>query len=192
MRKILIGSLATILMSGCTHVQSEAQSSSKATAPNFKIGDHSHAAKAKPEKPHVQVHREYKPYNAAADSMVDIDQALARARVRGTKVMVVMGANWCHDSRGFAARMDKPEFRSLIKDNYEIVYVSAGTDPGQKDQNRVVSKRFGVDAIEGTPTIFITKPDGTILNTDSAGYWRRADSIPTDMSYAYFDMYAGK
>lgn len=174
MRKIFIATMATVLMSSCAHAE-----------------DH-HGDKKTDAKPHVQTDAQYKPYNADANSMVDVDKALARARVRGTKVMVVIGANWCHDSRGFAARMDKPEFQTLIENNYELVYVSAGTDPGQKDQNRDVSKRFGVDAIEGTPTVFIATPDGKVLNEDSAGYWRRADSIPTDMSYAYFDMYAKK
>lgn len=165
---------ATAVLSGCAHAQE------------------GHADKSADTKPHVQTNAAYKPYDADANSMVDVDKALARAKTRGTKVMVVMGANWCHDSRGLAARLNTPEFQTLIADNYELVYVSAGTDPGQKDQNRDVSKRFGVDAIEGTPTVFITAADGTVLNENSAGFWRRADSIPVDMSYAYFDMYANK
>lgn len=174
MRRVFIATLATVMFSGCAYAQD------------------SHSDTTADAKPHVQEHTDYKPYNANANSMVDIDKALARARVRGTKVMVVMGANWCHDSRGLAARLAKPEFQTLIAQNYELVYVSAGIDSGQKNQNRDVSKRFGVEAIEGTPTVFIAAPDGTVLNADSAGYWRNADSIPADMSYAYFDMYAKK
>ena len=178
MRKIFLAALATVMISGCAHAQ-ESHADDTANA-------------ASGAKPHVQANAAYKLYDADANSMVDVDKALARAREHGTKVMVVMGANWCHDSRGLAARLDKPEFQTLIADNYELVYVSAGTDPGQNDQNRDVSKRFGVEAIEGTPTVFIATPDGEVLNEDSAGYWRRADGIPTDMSYAYFDMYAKK
>ncbi len=178
MNKILLFGFAAIMFSGYAYAQ-EGHASAL---------DNQHVD----AKPHVQTNAQYKPYNADAHSMVDIDKALARARVRGTKVMVVMGANWCHDSRGLAARFSKPEFQSLIEDNYELVYVSAGTDPGQKDQNKDVSKRFGVKAIAGTPTVFISTPDGTVLNEDSAGYWRRAESIPDDMSYAYFQMYAKK
>ncbi|MCF6275356.1 MAG: thioredoxin family protein [Robiginitomaculum sp.] len=174
MRNIFIAVAATLLLSGCAHAQDN------------------HSTKQMAAKPHAQVHAEYKPYNADAHSMVDIDKAFARAKMRGTKVMVVMGANWCHDSRGLAARFDRPEFQTLIAQNYELVYVSTGAAPGQKDQNRDVSNRFGVDAIVGTPTVFIAEPDGTVLNADSAGYWRRADGIPVDMSYAYFHMYAKK
>jgi len=174
MRKIFLITLATVMLNGCALAQD------------------SHTDETADAIPHVQTNAAYKPYDADANSMVDIDKALARARVRGTKVMVVMGANWCPDSRSLAARLDKPKFQTLIADNYELVYVSAGTDPGQKDQNRDVSKRFGVDAIVGTPTVFIAMPDGTVLNEDSAGYWRHAESLPVDMSYAYFDMYAKK
>lgn len=174
MLKIFIAILATLFLSNCAHAENH------------------HGTQKMDDKPHVQTNAAYKPYNADANSMVDIDKALSRARIRGTKVLVVMGANWCHDSRGLAARLDKPEFQTLIKDHYELVYVSAGTDPGQKDQNRPVSQRFGVEAIKGTPTVFIANPDGSVLNADSAGYWRHAESIPVDMTYAYLEMYAGK
>ncbi len=174
MRKFIIILMGASLMSGCAHAQD------------------SHTAKPKAKSSYAKMHDEYRVYNADTNSMADVDAALARAKTRGTKALIVMGANWCHDSRGLAARLDKPEFQTLITDNYELVYVSAGTNPGQKNQNSEVSKRFGVDAIEGTPTVFIANPDGSVLNTDSAGYWRRADSIPSDMSYAYFKHYAGK
>ena len=184
MRKIMMititsALLSTVFIAGCAYGQN----------PQLK---QSIVHKFKPEKPHEDIFSAYKVYDPDANAMAQIDKALTRARKRSTKVMVVMGANWCHDSKSFAARMDKPEFQTLLADNYEIVYVSAGKDPGQKDQNREVSKRFGVDAIEGTPTIFITKADGTVLNSDSAGYWRHANNIPTDMSYAYLNMYAKK
>ena len=171
MRKIGMTLLACSLLSGCAHA-----------------AEH----KPAPKSSYAKMHAEYKVYNADTNAMADVDAALARATAKGTKAMIVMGANWCHDSRGFAARMARPEFQTLVQENYEIVYVSAGTNPGQKNQNQDVSKRFGVDQIEGTPTVFIVDGTGKVLNADSAGYWRRADSIPTDMSFAYFDMYAKK
>jgi len=152
----------------------------------------SFAGSPKSDGIHGQSENASKPFNNDTDPMVDIDKALVRARLRGTKIMVVMGGNWCHDSLGFAARLDKPEFQALIEKNYELVYVNAGEKPRQKDQNRAVSKRFGIAAIAGTPTVFIVRADGTVLNPDSAGYWRYADSIPEDMSYAYLAYYADK
>ena len=140
----------------------------------------------------TKAHEGPRPYDGERDALADVDQALAAAQLNGTKALIVMGANWCHDSRGLAGRFERAEFQTLIADNYELVYVSAGTETRQNDQNREVSKRFGVDKIEGTPTVFIVDGEGSVLNSESTGYWRRADSIPVDMSYAYFEFYSGK
>ncbi len=170
MRKYIFVLMAPLLLSNCAHAGEPPQQIMTA------------------EKPHA----EFTVYDAQVDAVAQVDAALVRAGANGTKALIVMGANWCHDSRGLAARFSRPEFQTLISQNYELVYVNAGTDPGQKDQNQTISKRFGVDAIQGTPTVFIAKPDGTVLNGESTGYWRHADAIPTDMSFAYFDMYAKK
>lgn len=138
----------------------------------------------------VRSHDEPRPYDGERDAMADVDAAIAAAEQNGTKALVVMGANWCHDSRALAARFEQDQFQTLIAEHYELVYVSAGTEPGENDQNREISKRFGVEEIEGTPTIFIVNIDEEVLNTESTGYWRRAESIPVDMSYAYFLHYA--
>jgi thioredoxin-related protein len=133
-----------------------------------------------------------KPFDITRDAMADVDAALTRAEARGTKALIVMGANWCHDSRGLAGRLERPEFQTLVANQYELVYVSAGDKKGQNNQNRNISERFGVEKIKGTPTVFIVDPDGEVLNTESTGYWKRADSIPVDMSYAYLEFYAKK
>ena len=182
MRTLFIGLIAAAIISGCAHAQAGQ------TPDRF----NEQSNKQTNTKSHLPDNSAYRVYHADGNSMDDIDKALSQARNRNTKLMVVMGANWCHDSVGFAARMDKPRFKSLIKKKYELVYVNAGTQPRQKDQNRAVSKRFGVAAIAGTPTVFIVDADGIVLNPDSVGYWRYADSIPEDMSYAYLSYYADK
>lgn len=149
---------------------------------------------ASPKKIHATIRHDEnpRPFDITRDAMADVDAALAIAESRGTKALIVMGANWCHDSRGLAGRLDRPEFQTLVANHYELVYVSAGDKKGQNDQNRDISKRFGVKKIKGTPTVFIAEPDGNVLNPESTGYWRHADSIPVDMSYAYLEYYAKK
>lgn len=135
---------------------------------------------------------ELRPYDSKADAMKAVDEALAHATLNNTKALIVMGANWCHDSRALATRFDTAEFKALIAQNYELVYVSAGTNPGQNNENKAVSKRFGIENIEGTPTVFIATPNGDVLNADSAVYWRNAHEIPSDMTLAYLEHYALK
>ena len=178
MRKFMIVFMVVSALSACAYAQDNAQETQTITA--------------KVRSSYAKMHTDYRLYNADADSSAEVAAAIAQAKLRGTKALIVIGANWCHDSRGLAARFDKPKFQTLIAANYELVYVSAGTSPGQRTENRAVSQRFDVDQITGTPTVFIVNGDGAVLNADSAGYWRHADNIPTDMSYAYFDMYAKK
>ena len=140
----------------------------------------------------ARTHYEARPFKDDANAANDVDAALARAAISGKAALIVMGANWCHDSRGLAGRFETAKFQSLIDAHYELVYVTAGIAPGQKNMNQDVSSRFGVKALEGTPTVFITDASGTVLNGESAGYWRRADSMPDDLIYAYFTHYASR
>ncbi len=149
-----------------------------------------------PKKVHAEErhddHDQPRPYDGERNAQEDVNAVLAAAQASGKKALIVMGANWCHDSRGLAARFERSEFQTLLSSEYELVYVSAGTKPRQNDQNREISARFGVEKIKGTPTVFIVDQNENVLNTESTGYWRNADSIPTDMSFAYFQHYANK
>jgi len=178
MRLLALISLALVLSvsTACAqeHMQSEEQSTHNAVHATARHKDGS------------------RPFDISRDAMADVDAAIALAKARGTKALVVMGANWCHDSRGFAARLERPEFQTLLADHYELVYVSAGDERGQNDQNPEVSQRFGVEKIKGTPTVFIVDVEDGVLNAESTGYWKRADSIPVDMSLAYLEHYAKK
>ncbi len=137
-------------------------------------------------KHHKNNHDEPRPYDKTRDAMADANSALAMAMISGKKPLLVLGANWCHDSRGLAARFEKPEFQSLIQDNYELRYI----DVGKRDRNLDVAKRFGIHQIIGTPTVLVLSPEGKLLNRDSAHMWKRAASIAEDETYDYFKTFA--
>ena len=178
---ILIGVAVSMFIAGCAVAQMGVLEKTKT---NFA---------AKKKQPQTVKHfAEFEVYDPDINAAQSVDKAMEKARMNGHKLIVVMGANWCHDSRDFAERMSKPAFQNLLKDNYEIVYISVGTKPGQKDQNALLAKRFDVYPIVGTPTVLIMDYEGNVLNKNSAGYWRHAAAIPEDMSLAYFKAYAGK
>lgn len=129
-----------------------------------------------------KAHDEPRPYNAENDAKADVAAALETAKAEGKMTIVAMGANWCHDSRGLAAQFEKERFAPLFKDHYELVYV----DVGEKDRNIDIAQNFGVDAIYGTPTVFVVDTDGTVLNLDTAPTWRNADSRSEDEIWEYF------
>jgi thiol-disulfide isomerase/thioredoxin len=126
---------------------------------------------------------EPRPYDALADAHEDVKLTLAAAEEAGKMSLIVMGANWCHDSRGLAAQFEKERFQTLLDEHYSLVYV----DVGQKNRNIDIAQRFGVDNIVGTPTVFVVSSMGEVLNLDTAPTWRNAASRTEDEIFDYFE-----
>jgi len=63
-------------------------------------------------------------------------------------------------------------------------------DVGHRDRNLNIARRFGIDAILGTPTVLILSPDGDLLNRDSVHDWRTADSKTLAETLDYFESFA--
>ncbi|PIX66457.1 MAG: thioredoxin family protein [Sphingomonadales bacterium CG_4_10_14_3_um_filter_58_15] len=131
-------------------------------------------------------HPEARPFDQAADATDTVDAALARAQLADKKVILVMGANWCHDSRGLAGWFAQPRFATMLEAKYELVYV----DVGHRDRNIDIARRFGLDTIKGTPTVLVLSSAGVLLNRASAPKWRNAASREEDDIFTYFDQFA--
>jgi len=127
-------------------------------------------------------HPEARLYDRAADAKAKVDAALERAKKRGTKVILAMGANWCHDSRAFAGWFSTERFSKMASENYELVYI----DVGQRDRNIDIAKRFGIKKIKGTPTVLVLSADGKLLNKKTAPKWRNAASRSEQDIFEYF------
>ncbi|MEM9170851.1 MAG: thioredoxin family protein [Pseudomonadota bacterium] len=130
---------------------------------------------------------EPRPFDETRDAAADVEAAFARARLTGKRVLLVFGANWCHDSRGLAANFDKPALAELIAARYERVWI----DVGDRDRNLDLAARYGAPTLMGTPTVLILDADGTLLNADTMHDWRTAYSIPYDETLDYFTQRAG-
>ncbi len=135
---------------------------------------------------HTSPHDEPRPFVTHDHAAADLEATLAAARESGKNPLIVMGANWCHDSRGLAAHFEKDRFQSMIRAHYELLYI----DVGQKDRNIDIVQQLGVDAIVGTPTVFVLSPDGEVLNLDTAPTWRNAASRSEDEVFEYFRSFA--
>ncbi len=137
-------------------------------------------------EPTVAGHPEARPFESSADAGAAVDAALVRALDADKRVILVMGANWCHDSRGLAGRFAQPRFGAMLDAKYELVYV----DVGQKDRNIDIARRFGISKIKGTPTVLILSSRGKLLNRGSAPKWRNAASRAEADIFAYFDQFS--
>ncbi|QLC25455.1 thioredoxin family protein [Parasphingopyxis algicola] len=131
-------------------------------------------------------HREARPYDAQRAAFADVASALARAAISRKRVILVMGANWCHDSRGLAGWFATPRFADMLERRYEIVYVDVGHPQEGEGRNIDIAQRFGIEEISGTPTVLILSPEGTLLNAETAPTWRNAASRTGDEIFDYF------
>jgi len=131
-------------------------------------------------------HDEPRPYDANANAKQDVANVLSTAIANDKLALIVMGANWCHDSRALAAHFEKDRFANgILRDHYQLLYV----DVGQKDRNVDIAQSFGIDSIVGTPSVFIVDRDGQVLNLETAPTWRNAASRTEDEIAAYFEDY---
>jgi len=128
-------------------------------------------------------HPEARLYAADADAMADVDAALARAAVSGKRVALVLGANWCHDSRALAGWLETPRFAALVTERYELVFVDVGMPQTGEGRSLEIARRFGLEELKGTPALLVLVADGRAVNLESAAKWRNAASRSEDAIY---------
>lgn len=135
-------------------------------------------------------HPEARPFVETANAGRDIDVALASAAAKDDKVIVIMGANWCHDSRSLAGWLATPRFAAMLGGQYQLVYIDVGTPQTGKGRNLEIAKRFGIKKVKGTPLVMVLSADGRLLNSKKdAASWRNAASRNEQAIYDYFDRF---
>lgn len=134
-------------------------------------------------------HPEAQPFVESANASADIAAAVAN---NDRKIIVIMGANRCHDSRALAGWLATPRFAAMLRDRYRIVYIDSGSPQTGKGRNLDIAKRFGVKKVKSTPLVFVLSSDGALLNSrKDAVSWRNAASRSEDAIFAYFDTFTG-
>lgn len=122
-------------------------------------------------------------YLVSENASADVDSALMRARQSDKRVLLVMGANWCGDSRALAGWIATERFAELIDGKYELVFVNIGM-PGSGDgHNLGIARRFGVSDLPGLPNVLVLTKDGILVNPTTATSWRNAASRSGDAIY---------
>ena len=126
-------------------------------------------------------------YAASADALGDVEQALGRARDNDRLALVVVGGDWCHDSRALAARLHRSPLSEVIEQDYELVFV----DVGYLDKARDVLQHYGVSHFYATPTVLILDPaTGAVINNEDRHLWRNAYNVDMPTSVDYFEKWA--
>ena len=136
---------------------------------------------------------EARAYAVSDNAMADVDAALARAAESDKSVLLVMGANWCHDSRALAGWLETERFAALVDREYELVFVNVGMPQSGDGHNLHIAERYELGELEGTPTVVVITPDGSphgkVRNHDTAKSWRNAASRNEDEIYDELSSY---
>ena len=120
----------------------------------------------------------------SSNPLADVQGAFDRAEDGDRLLMIVLGANWCHDSRALASRLGRSPLAELIQQHYELVFVSVGF----LDKGRDVVQRFGVAHYYATPTVLIIDPaSGRLINDEDRHQWSNAYNIDMSTSVQYFE-----
>lgn len=127
------------------------------------------------------------PFDETADARAGVDAAFAAAAQDGRKVLMILGGNWCHDSRGLAQDMADPALAAVIGENFHTVFV----DVGRRDRNLWLARKFDIGPLAGTPTVLIASKSGALLNRERIFDLTTADSQPITKITDYFQSYAG-
>jgi thiol-disulfide isomerase/thioredoxin len=136
----------------------------------------------------AQAHPEARPFDESANAQRDLNVALVSAAASESQnIIVIMGANWCHDSRTLAGWFATPRFANMLSDQYRTVYVDVGVPQTGLGRNLDIAKRFGIKKVKGTPLVMVLSPDGKLLNSKKdAASWRNAASRSEDAIFRYF------
>lgn len=122
-------------------------------------------------------------YLPSDDSMAEVTAMIQRAKENNKLALVIMGANWCHDSRGLASRFHQEPMKTLIAEHYETIFV----DVGYLSKGKEVIESLGLPVYYATPTVLIIDPvSGELVNAQNRHQWADAFSISMDDTVAYF------
>lgn len=121
------------------------------------------------------------------DAMGDLKVTLERAKSQQKLALVILGADWCHDSRALAARLQIEPLKSLVDTKYETLFVNIG----HLTEGRDVIQNFGIPIYYATPTVLVVDPvSGQLINNGNRNMWGSAASVSMGDSVAYFQTIA--
>ena len=123
-------------------------------------------------------------FHPSEDPVADVQQAIEQADEKDRLALVVLGANWCHDSRALAARLYRSPLADTIQEHYELVLV----DVGFYELDSAVLQQLVIPQYYATPTVVIVDPSsGQPVNNDDRHIWGNAYRIDMESSVEYFD-----
>ncbi|RTE86617.1 MULTISPECIES: thioredoxin family protein [Gammaproteobacteria] len=116
-------------------------------------------------------------------SMQQLHEAREAAINSSKPMLLVLGAEWCHDSQALAQAFSRPDFHQQLNQNYQVLSV----DVGYLEAGYGITQTFGLPTFYGTPTVLIVDPNtSTILNKIDFQQWTSAAAKADEDYESYF------
>ena len=98
-------------------------------------------------------------------------------------LLLVLGADWCHDSVALLEQFSHPGLNSALQQRYQLALV----DVGYLQYGQASTQHFGLPLYYGTPTVMIIDPQTSqLLNKNDLMHWSNAASFELAAYQQYF------
>ena len=112
-----------------------------------------------------------------------LEEALNQAEMKGKPLLLILGANWCHDSRALAGYFDSPEVKQAAS-HYQVLPVNVG----YLENKSALLGQFNYPAYFATPTVLAIDPvSKAVLNRASLVTWQSAHNESAAALAEYLD-----
>ena len=128
------------------------------------------------------VHAATLPYDDSADAKAAVRSALAAAKARHGKVLLIFGANWCGDCRALDKALRTDRNARLVSGEFTVVKV----DVGRFNRNLDVAEAYGDPIRKGIPAAVIVSGDNRVVYATRAGELANARRMSDGDIYAVF------
>ena len=129
-------------------------------------------------------------YNESADPMLQIDEALTKARADGKFVVCQVGGNWCPWCLRFADFAEKDTaVNKAMNDNFVYIHVNytprntAGADARQKAEQ--LMHRLGNPQRFGFPVFVLLSADGSVLHIQDSSFLEEGKGYSTEKTLRF-------
>jgi hypothetical protein len=120
---------------------------------------------------------------AEQQMLAQLDGVQHKAASEQKLLLLVLGAQWCHDSVALMQQFSEPKLSTALSEKFELAFV----DVGFLQFGQATTARYQLPLYYGTPTVMIIAPDsGQLLNKTDLMRWSNAASFDKQTYWQYF------
>ncbi|MFT6086599.1 MAG: hypothetical protein ACI9UD_002624 [Glaciecola sp.] len=128
----------------------------------------------------------YYVFTPTENPILQAETALSKALAENKYALIVLGAQWCHDSVGLAENFSTDEMQTVLADRYVTQFI----DVAYLEDRRDITNLVGYPNYFATPSVFIVDPvSNTLINMDSLTEWQSAASVDLQVYIEQFSRF---